>query len=58
MENENKDKKEEIIGEVVSPDPKPQDNDIGGGENKKPEGATSKPNDKGKEKLGKNKEKV
>ena len=47
MENENKDKKEEIIGEVVSPDPKPQDNDIGGGENKKPEGATSKPNDKG-----------
>ncbi|MGN0839868.1 MAG: ATP-dependent zinc metalloprotease FtsH [Candidatus Ornithospirochaeta sp.] len=58
MENENKDKKEEIIGEVVSPDPKPQDNDIGGGENKKPEGATSKPNDKGEEKSGKNKENV
>ena len=34
MENDDKDKKEEIIGEVVSPDPKPQNDDRGGGETK------------------------
>ena len=55
MENDDKDKKEEIVGEVVSPDPKPQDNDKGGGENKKPEETTPKPDNKGEEKLGKNK---
>ena len=58
MENDDKDKKEEIVGEVVSPDPKPQDNDKGGGENKKPEETTPKPDNKGEEKLGKNKENV
>ena len=58
MENDDKDKKEEIVGEVVSPDPKPQDNDKGGGENKKPEETTPKPDNKGEEKPGKNKENV
>ena len=58
MENDDKDKKEEIIGEVVSPDSKPLNSEGGGEEDKHSEKPTPESEKKEEEKSGKNKENV
>ena len=54
MENDNKDKKEEVLGEVVTPDPKPEGGMDGEKKDNKPENPEKKPEDKGSDKKKEN----
>lgn len=54
MENDNKDKKEEVLGEVVTPDPKPEGGMDGEKRDNKPENPEKKPEDKGSDKKKEN----
>ena len=58
MENDSKDKKEEVLGEVVTPEPNPGETSENGIKDNKPEDRGEKPENKGEDKSGKNKENV